>query len=74
MPSIIRKRMITLNDKEMCPFEDATLNEKFPVAMAYVRWQELSRMYPHEIALERGTLFPELDKPFCGCTVTGGRK
>ena len=46
----------------------------FPVAMAYVRWQELDRMYPHELALERGTLYPELDKPFCGMTVTGGRK
>ncbi len=74
MPSIRRKRMIALTEKEMNPFEELTVNDKFPLAMAYVRWQKLERMYPHEIALERGTLFPELDKPFCGCTVTGGKR
>ena len=63
-----------MNEKEICPFEDDVQNDKFPLAMAYVRWQKLSRMYPCEIALERGTLFPELDKPFCGCTVTGGKR
>jgi len=54
-------------DTEVC-----VNSEYFPVAMAYVRWQQLERMYPHELALERGTLFAELDKPFCGMTVTGG--
>ena len=63
-----------MTEKEMNPFEELTVNDKFPLAMAYVRWQKLERMYPHEIALERGTLFPELDKPFCGCTVMGGKK
>ena len=63
-----------MTEKEMNPFEELTVNDKFPLAMAYVRWQKLERMYPHEIALERGTLFPELDKPFCGCTVTGGKR
>ena len=66
--------MIALTEKEMNPFEELTVSDKFPLAMAYVRWQKLERMYPYEIALERGTLFPELDKPFCGCTVTGGKR
>ncbi len=51
-------------------FADTRILDNFPLAMAYVRIQELERMYPPEVALERGTLFPELDKPFCGRTVT----
>ena len=64
--------MITLNDKEMRPFADVQLSDSFPLAMAYVRRQRLDKMYEPEMALIRGTLFPELDKPFCGMTVTGG--
>lgn len=56
------------NDK--LSFTDACEAEKFPLAMAYVRIQKLDRMYPPEMALEKGTLFPDLDKPFCGRTVT----
>lgn len=36
------------------------------LAIAYVRWQELSTVYEPEEALKRGTIFPELDKPFYG--------
>ncbi len=41
--------------------------DRFPVAMAYVPWQRLTNMYEdlHE-ALENGTIFPELNKPFIG--------
>ncbi len=42
--------------------------------MAYVRWQELGKMYQPELSLVRGTLFPDLDKPFMGKTVSGGCK
>ncbi|MBQ4332874.1 MAG: spore coat associated protein CotJA [Clostridia bacterium] len=50
------------------------MNEKskpaFPcepaLAIAHVRWQELCDVYEPEKALNRGTLFPELDKPFYG--------
>ncbi|MCI8387420.1 MAG: spore coat associated protein CotJA [Clostridiales bacterium] len=48
------------------------MSDEFPVAMAYVPWQRLDKMYPPETALARGTLFPELDKPFMGRTVTRG--
>jgi len=66
--------MITLTEKEMHPFKDARIGDNFPLAMAYVRIQQLDKMYPHEIAIERGTLFPELDKRFMGMTVSGGKK
>ncbi len=34
------------------------------VAMAYVPWQQFKDVYEPEVALCRGTLFAELDKPF----------
>ena len=39
------------------------------VGMAYVPWQQLEEVYEAEVALQRGTIFPELDKPF----MAGGR-
>lgn len=35
-------------------------------AIAYVRWQDLTQVYEPEEALNKGTLFPALDKPFYG--------
>ena len=35
-------------------------------AIAYVRWQDMCRVYEPEEALQKGTLFPDLDKPFYG--------
>ncbi|MBQ7797475.1 MAG: spore coat associated protein CotJA [Lachnospiraceae bacterium] len=41
--------------------------EEFPVAMAYVPWQKLDKIYENlEEAFHEGTIFPELNKPFCG--------
>lgn len=37
-----------------------------PAAMAYVPWQEFHETYPLCKALQLGTVFPELCKPFCG--------
>ncbi len=42
------------------PIKDAVL------AMAYVPMQEYGLMYDQADALEAGTLFPDLDKPFLG--------
>ena len=39
-------------------------------AMAYVPFQQFGRTFPPERALDAGTLFPELDKPFYGRRVT----
>ncbi len=45
--------------------------DRFPVVMAYVPWQRLTNIYEDlNEALENGTIFPELDKPFLG--VRGG--
>ena len=41
--------------------------DNFPIAMAYVPWQEFDGMYDDlEKAYCAGTIFPELDKPFTG--------
>ncbi len=37
-----------------------------PVAMAYVPWQTWKDLYEIDKALEVGTIFEELDKPFLG--------
>lgn len=36
------------------------------IAMAYVPWQNLSSIYEPDKALQAGTIFPELNKPFGG--------
>ena len=63
-----------MTEKEKCLFSEERIGDKFPIAMAYVRWQELGKMYQPELGLVRGTLFPDLDKPFMGNTVNGGCK
>ena len=40
--------------------------KEFPIAMAYVPWQNFKALYPVEKALCKGTIFEELDKPFLG--------
>lgn len=41
--------------------------ERFPLAMAYVPWQHITRVYDNlEEAFQTGTIFPELNKPFDG--------
>lgn len=43
-------------------------SDPFPMAlaMAYVRCQKWGATYDPSTALERGTFFPDLDKPFIG--------
>ncbi len=61
-----------MTDKEFCPDIDTAAGlfcerkEPWVLAMAYVPWQEWNEAYDEETALQRGTLFPELDKPFLG--------
>ena len=41
--------------------------DRYPVAMAYVPWQHLTKIYENlEEAFYVGTIFPELNKPFTG--------
>lgn len=44
--------------------QDALSN--MPVAMAYVPWQFFQEVYEPDKALQYGTIFPELNKPFYG--------
>lgn len=47
------------------------MHENKALAMAYVPWQTWRRIFEVEKALEHGTIFQELDKPFLG---RGGAK
>lgn len=41
--------------------------DSFPVAMAYVPWQNMTEIYQNlNEAYDAGTIFPELTKPFTG--------
>lgn len=41
------------------------------LAMAYVPWQQYGNVFEPDKALQKGTLFPDLWKPYLGCK--GGR-
>ncbi len=53
-------------------FSDTKLKD-LPIAMAYVPMQKWNEVYSENDALCRGTLFPELDKPFYG-KFTGAKR
>lgn len=38
----------------------------FPIGMSYVPWQNWNKIYRSDIAIDRGTIFQELDLPFLG--------
>ncbi len=54
----------------VCPVQrrqkDCASLENMPLAMAYVPWHGFEDLYDVNTALERGTVFPALDLPFCG--------
>lgn len=41
-------------------------NAQAPLAMAYVPYQQWESTYDLDYALQVGTVFPSLHKPFCG--------
>lgn len=48
-----------------CPStEQGALEQQYPVAMAYVPWQQWQTTYAPERGLVQGTIFPELDLQF----------
>lgn len=49
--------------------ETSFSRDEYALAMAYVPWQYFTNVYEPDKALEIGTIFPELDKPF----LAGGR-
>ena len=40
------------------------IDSEYPIAMAYVPWQQWQTTYPLDQALMQGTIFPELDLQF----------
>lgn len=40
--------------------------DTLPLAISYVPMQQFNETYDGLTALQRGTIFPELDLPFCG--------
>ncbi len=59
-----------------CSYHTNCVTTEFPndtvVAMAYVPFQLDKTSYSAEMALYEGTLFPVLNKPFCGRSVMNG--
>ena len=45
--------------------KETTLRD-FPIAMAYVPWQDYGNVYALQQAIQRGTMFRELDLDFAG--------
>lgn len=41
--------------------------QDMPLGMGYVPIQQWNQIYSPEMGLDRGTIFPCLDLPFCGC-------
>lgn len=52
--------------QNFCPQHNNDELEGFSVAMGYVPWQNLHTLYEPDKALQVGTIFPELNKPFEG--------
>lgn len=55
-------------DRKNC-FLESSCNEidSFPIAMAYVPWQQWENIYEADLGLKQGTIFKDLDKPYtCG--------
>ena len=57
---------IILGDNDEKCDSISSLPEQMPVAMAYVPFQHWHEPYEDDVALQRGTIFPCLDKPFLG--------
>lgn len=58
----------TCSASDSCPLNkcDFSCVNDFPLAMAYIPMQRFENLYSSDEALNAGTLFKDLDKPFCG--------
>ena len=65
-----------ITERDTCDMDDRTTSEpcftseQFPIGMTYVPMQCWQNLYCPEKALEQGTLFADLDKPFLGRRIT----
>ncbi len=53
-----------MNCRRNCSFTEPSIPK--PLAMAYVKIQQYDTTFPPAKALQMGTIFPDLCKPFCG--------
>ena len=68
---ILREREERLNSNNMRPGNSGDVSrfpKNTPLAMAYVPFQQWGNVYDDAEALDKGTLFPDLDFPFGGGT------
>lgn len=68
---ILREREERLNSNNMRPGNSGDISrfpKNTPLAMAYVPFQQWGKVYDDAEALDKGTLFPDLDFPFGGGT------
>ena len=68
VPGIMASRTIENDrDRKMTIITTTFIDvyKRQPLAMAYVPMQQWERTYDLDVALDRGTIFPELDLPFC---------
>lgn len=61
-----QKADVTNLDMDVNSTASSETNNKFPIAMAYVPWQNWDKVYDPEAALKVGTIFPDLYKPYYG--------
>ena len=71
MPSASSSTQMCPRRMDGCPDTRDFFPEDIPLAMAYVRWQRWQDLYEPCKALQCGTIFRELDKPFLG---RGGKR
>lgn len=51
----------------MLQYDNDRTKDLFPIAMAYVPWQKIDKIYENlALAMKEGTIFPELNKPYTG--------
>lgn len=69
------EQMLSVGSKtKATPVSDICDMADMPLAMAFVKMQTYKKTYEPDSALTFGTIFPELNKPFCGCSKWGDRK
>ena len=63
MQNAPQRRMVVVKNSHPTAYEEDFM-QGASLAMAYVPWQHWNTTYETDVALCRGTIFPELDLPF----------
>lgn len=67
MPMCDRPEPHMMNEREFYMRDNNSYRcDAYPLGMSYVPWQMFRELHEPEKALEAGTIFMELDKPFLG--------